>query len=240
MIHKTTYIRESKNHWYTNSPGCAPYPPFWAWPIMQCVQNQVKRPQSTHDIVLYSDHVFGSKWLLNQLSKLGWSVGPEEVTRYKQNVVCGERIEDYLKGTFSDDVFHHHSADNADHNIATLDGKGTLHAMGILVSATSKGAKVQRLPPIARGKMRRVSDVISKKGVPIVPYILPAKSGLSSIFFKPMVELQSPHVMPKDIILDLMWHAARFLKIQYRVGQGICQKCPLVTIPVRPIRICFP
>ena len=34
MIHKTTYIRESKNHWYTNSPGYAPYPPFWAWPIV--------------------------------------------------------------------------------------------------------------------------------------------------------------------------------------------------------------
>jgi hypothetical protein len=68
------------------------------------------------------DHVFGSKWLINLLSKLGWCVGPEEVTRYKQNVVDSDQVTDYLQRDLLDS-FTHWSADNVDHNVATWTGK---------------------------------------------------------------------------------------------------------------------
>ena len=36
------------------------------------------------------DHMFGSKWQLIKLSRLGFSVSPDEVTRYKQSTVVNK------------------------------------------------------------------------------------------------------------------------------------------------------
>jgi len=47
-------------------------------------------------------HVFGSKWLINELFKLGFSVSYDEVTRYKQSVIQSETqdnlLTEYLPG----------------------------------------------------------------------------------------------------------------------------------------------
>ena len=43
------------------------------------------------------DHIFGSKWLVTQLARLGFSICPEEVTRYKQSVLATEETTDVLK-----------------------------------------------------------------------------------------------------------------------------------------------
>ena len=51
------------------------------------------------------DHVFGSKWALIQLNRLGFCLSSEEVNRYKQSVVANDNINDLLSvmlnGTFS-------------------------------------------------------------------------------------------------------------------------------------------
>ena len=78
------------------------------------------------------DHVFGSKWLINELSRLGFSITYDEVSRYKQSVIQSESLEnvltEYSLGNFTQLV-----ADNVNHNVATLDGQGTFHGMGIIV-----------------------------------------------------------------------------------------------------------
>ena len=33
------------------------------------------------------DHVFGSKWLINEMSNLGFAISYDEVVRYKQSVI---------------------------------------------------------------------------------------------------------------------------------------------------------
>ena len=77
------------------------------------------------------DNVFGSKWLLNELSALGFCVSPNEVDRYKQSASENENTNDlintYMPGSFTQWI-----ADNVDHNPMTIDGKGSLHAMGSL------------------------------------------------------------------------------------------------------------
>jgi len=82
------------------------------------------------------DHVFGSKWLISQLSRLGFSISYDEVVRYKQSVIQSENsdslIAEYLPGAFTQWV-----ADNVDHNLATLDGQGTFHGMGIIAVSTT-------------------------------------------------------------------------------------------------------
>ena len=66
------------------------------------------------------DHVFGSRWLVNELSRLGFSISYDEVNRYKQSVIQSESLDimlaEYFPGTFTQWV-----ADNVDHNVASLD-----------------------------------------------------------------------------------------------------------------------
>ena len=144
------------------------------------------------------DKVFGSKWLLTELNKLGFSITSNETTRYKQSVVCNENINDYLNNVMNGS-FSQCSADNVDHNIASIDGKGSLHAMGIIVSSSSSIPKINlsELPPVVRQKLKLANEVIEGKAIPIVPYNPPGELGLSLINLKP--------------ITDLVWHAKRFV-----------------------------
>lgn len=98
------------------------------------------RPRTSLPPVLFAlavelEHVFGSKWLVVLLAKLGFSVSYDETVRYKQNVLSSENITNYINKNFPGS-FRHWIADNVDHQVATLDGKGTLHAMGIIVAST--------------------------------------------------------------------------------------------------------
>ena len=87
------------------------------------------------------DHVFGSKWLITKLSRLGFCLG-WEVARYKQSVVENENVAHYLS-EYLFGAFTQWSADNVDHNIRTLDGKGTFHAMGLVSSTTGTSENVE-------------------------------------------------------------------------------------------------
>ena len=75
------------------------------------------------------DHVLGSQWLINQLHKLGFCESYGELLKFKQAVVTNESINDLLQ---NDEGFTTFIADNTDHNIATLDGCGTLHVTGVI------------------------------------------------------------------------------------------------------------
>ena len=114
-------------------------PPLLQASIGQALVHAVK-PRSSIPPILFGtsvelDHLFGSKWLLSESNRLGWGLSAQEVTRFKQSVVCNEKIEDYMKSSLHGH-FAQWSADNVDHNVRTLDGKGTLHGMGIVISLT--------------------------------------------------------------------------------------------------------
>ena len=105
----------------------------------QCIV-KAARPNSCIPPLMFAlsielDHMFGTKWLLNQLSRLGFCLSYNEVTRYKQSVVNTENVVSTTPqcsaGSFTQWV-----ADNADHNIATIDGHNTFHGMGIIAVTT--------------------------------------------------------------------------------------------------------
>ena len=57
------------------------------------------KPRSDLSPILFAvsvemDHMFGSKWQLIELSRLRFSVSPDEVTRYEQSTVVNENIND--------------------------------------------------------------------------------------------------------------------------------------------------
>lgn len=120
--------------------------------IGQAIVNAVK-PGSCIALLMFGlgiegDKVFGSKWVLRELNCLGFSISHDEVTRYKQSVVCNENVSDFINANLSGS-FSQWSADNVDHNVCTTDGKGTLHGMGLIVS-TTPGSSVYSLIPIPR------------------------------------------------------------------------------------------
>ena len=61
------------------------------------------------------DNVFGSRWLVNELFRLGFSVSYDEVARFKQAVLQHDDINDTVK-TFNNS-FIQWVGDNVDHNL---------------------------------------------------------------------------------------------------------------------------
>jgi len=179
--------------------------------IGQCIL-QAARPRTMIAPVLLGlgvqlDHDYGSKFLLRQLSRLGFSVSYDEVECYRQSVLVSEcRSSD--TGPTTPSGMTQWVADNVDHNIRTLDGRGSFHGMGI-ISATvhidgefgSSHFKVERL-------QRRLlaSQVCSDRGIPIRQYTVASKKGLSVVNMTDIRHLQRPICLPQIMQLNVVWH----------------------------------
>jgi hypothetical protein len=100
---------------------------------------QAVRPRSVIAPVPFAvgvtvDHVCGSKYLLNILSRCGLSMSYDEVGRFKQSVTSYDTVD--LPVSYPA-AFTQFAADNGDHDVCTLDGSGTLHAMGLISMTNS-------------------------------------------------------------------------------------------------------
>ena len=85
-------------------------------------------PSLLFALVVQIDHAIGSKSLLLQLSKLGYNISYDEVNWYKQSLKKNE-------STLTTSViagFTQLVADNVDHNVSSLDRKGTFHHIVII------------------------------------------------------------------------------------------------------------
>ena len=211
---------------------------------------QSARPRSVITPILFGlgiemDHVFGSKWLINELARLGFSISYDEVMRYKQSVIQNESMEnilaDYIPGTFTQWV-----ADNIDHNIATLDGQGTFHGMGIIAVSNPKDNKsiTTKSPMIIRQQRIKVDELVKDKGVSIFQYVSPRENSLASIMYKPILQIQFPYSLPADQCSDLLWHfgwisseTARpnwsgFMQHIYCDDQNVRSKSEVLLLPI--------
>ena len=88
-------------------------------------------------------HQTGSKHLVEVSSKFGFSCSYSEVLNFTQ---CAAGFEPERSNCVESDIY---SADNADVIIETLDGKDTLHVMGMIRSTLCKGSLSH---PISRQK----------------------------------------------------------------------------------------
>ena len=134
---------------------------------------QAARPKSVISPILFGlgvsvDHSFGSKWLLDSLSRFGFSVSYDEVNLYKQSVIQSH-IPD-LPQSYPDS-FTQWSADNVDHNVVTLDGSNTFHGMGIISMSTpfnashlERGSFLEL--PVQRISRVKSADLVRNKSIP--------------------------------------------------------------------------
>ena len=154
------------------------------------------------------DHVFGSKWLVNELYRLGFSISYSEINRFKKSVVVNHSGENSIINVYPQ-VFTQFVADNVDHNIRTLDGSGTFHGMGIIaISTPFPGNSVWKQSyTVPREKDISSAVLVKNKGISIQHYVHPIKPALSSIEIKPLIQLQSPVILPSNDIGNL-WQAS--------------------------------
>ena len=173
------------------------------------------------------DRAFGSKWLISHLHKLGFSISPDEVRRFKHSAVVSDAAEanenkeveesDEMETNTIDrpgdrndhNTFVQWSADNVDHNIVTLTGKGTFHGMGIIsMSDNCTNTKtIKRLD----NKIKS-SDFGKLHDIRIHQYLGSSSKGLAALKYETIKHLSKPLVMPREISYDLLWHMSRLFR----------------------------
>ena len=150
------------------------------------------------------DHVFGSKWLIEELYHLGFCSSYGEVTRFKRSAMVTQDASEAAV-TLPPGTFSQYCADNVDHNIRTLDGKETFHGMGIIQTSTNKNGMRLEEKPIERKKLQHVKLVTKNKGIPLEHYVEEKMFVMSKKIFKPMRDMKFLQNMALEKHIDLLW-----------------------------------
>ena len=82
-----------------------------------------------------------------------------EVTRFKYSVLVNDDSKKLLKEVATG-VFSLWSTDNVDHNICSLNGLGSLHEIGMIISTT--GATLRRRSRVKREKILNSSEIVKR------------------------------------------------------------------------------
>ena len=150
------------------------------------------------------------------MSRLGLSVSYDEVTRYKQSVLVYESNSNCLPLV---DGFIQWAAGNTDHNLATLDGSGSFHGMGVISMLTPKTANTVDVRQgtfcddhVQRLKRMKVGDLSRNKTIPILTCKSTEPSKLATFILQPTTHLQFPYTLPVALNCDLTWHVGYFFK----------------------------
>ena len=102
--------------------------------LSQCIIQAI-RPRSViapvpFGVTVDIDKSTGCKQLIQHFSRLGFSITPDELYRFKQSAIEDSKSEVENHEETANE-FNQWVADKVDHNIATLTAKGTFHGMGM-------------------------------------------------------------------------------------------------------------
>ena len=81
-------------------------------------------------------HLYRSRFLMDSLSTMGFASSYPEVQRFEENAACSLAADVLGSDVEILDQSLLFAGDNVDHNIITLDGKGTFHGMGMIAAIT--------------------------------------------------------------------------------------------------------
>ena len=138
--------------------------------------------------------MFGSRWLLDELYRLGFGVSYNEVTRFKQACVVHQSSVLELPPLSDSQCFTHFIAYNVDHNVATLDGEGTFHGMRIIAATVGAGHFNTEVKLKRPQKLLKTEDILSKSpAVSIKQYVFPEEAYFGKLKLKPLIELSFPN-----------------------------------------------
>ena len=158
--------------------------------------------------------VFGSRWLIDELYKLGFLIPYDEVNLFKQSILQDEDLCTLSPPV--DTKVTQWACDNADHDIKTIDVSNQFHGMSTISMYAVNGHTTNFSQRVQRKARLKVSDLISNKGIPIVPYNGSASASL--IKFKPLHEYQRPYTIPPaPYYANLLWQSAHIFSKSHQV-----------------------
>ena len=176
--------------------------------MMKAVKTRSYIPPLLFGLGVELDQVLGSKWLLNELFQLGFSISYDEITGFKHSVLVHE---DEDPESLLDGVYTQWVSDNVDHNICTIDGKETFHGTGVIAIGTRKATNQQKKESRQIRKIESIlqsKEIISKKQFPITWYEGSNILGLSKLAFKPLIQLYFPTTFSPSLGIDILWHSS--------------------------------
>jgi hypothetical protein len=160
---------------------------------------------------LQMHHLYRSKFLVDTLSAMGFCSSYSEVLRFEKNAADAIAPDIFGTDINPQDSMLLFAADNVDHNLITIDGKGTFHGMG-MVAALTPGKFISRIVP-----RKKTTDlkVVEFAKINIIDYRF-AKHVSSSVVFK---ELQYSHVTSQPV--DILWELSFSFKQPVPGWQGM-------------------
>jgi len=163
------------------------------------------------------DNMFGSRWLVDEMSKLGFGVSYSELQKFKQSVLIHD---DSLEATNRQQPeFTQWIADNVDHNVCTIDGNNTFHGMGIISSSIKSSPQCIRLPRLK--KLLKVDEITESKGIPLRQYIHEGRQALASVKLTKLKDL--PESIHRSKNAGLIWQMGYLFKKEQPQWSGFMQ-----------------
>ena len=156
---------------------------------------------------------YGSRYLVEKLSQFGFCKGYHEILRYEKNAALTSETRELFFAEFA--------ADNVDNNPANLDGRDTIHIMGMTVALSP--AKFNDRSPVTRNivsnaQLSKLSSnltfnfnsesVKQLAGLKYKGYVIPAccgKYGKVRLF----VEMQPVIIKPLPIMVRIYAEGVR-------------------------------
>ena len=162
--------------------------------IVQAARPRVVIAPLQTGLAVQVHHHFASRFLLESLYSSGFCSSYAEVKTFEMSAACSHGTD--IPG-ISPDHSLQYVADNADHNVRTIDGLGTFHGMGI-IAAVTPGVKLNR--PVPRISATN-EDLAAVSNIDIHYYSKPI-DGMVSLAYREL-----PTISYKDPTwkLDLLW-----------------------------------
>ena len=143
-------------------------------------------------------HLYRSRFLIDTLCHMGFCSSYGETLRFERNAANCAIPKIFVKDTNvlkAQDTVLLLAADNVDHNILTIDGKGTFHRMGMIAALTPGQMIVHSIP---RNKTTKL-DIVRQSTVAIIDHRFATHIRLDVTF------AELPGFPQCDKKIDLLW-----------------------------------
>ena len=156
-------------------------------------------------------HLCRSKFIVETLHEMGFCSSYAEVISFEKNVAdCVE--PNVLGGNVNLLGMSVLFADNVDHNIITIDGKGIFHGMGIIAALTSARRMTRTI------QQKQVSDLkISDTKIPVLEYRF-SRHACREVVFKDIPRYVDSCLSKR---IDILWEVSLSFKEQTPNWQGM-------------------
>ncbi|CAG2249414.1 unnamed protein product [Mytilus edulis] len=168
-------------------------------------------------LAIQMHHMFGSRFLVDTLSNMGFCSSYSEVQKFETSAVISK--QENTSNHYDESHCLQYVADNVDHNLCTVDGNNTFHGMGIISCITPGIEKA----PIHIPRLDVTTEEILACGqINMYYYNADKHKGFASLKFPELQSLKG-RVFNNSWQIDALRHVTRQLKSPIPEWSGTMQ-----------------